>query len=155
MFLDLKVASINYQSKIMTGKTKFNFDFLSFARIALSVSLATIIYSLVVWFQTGDAKYGVDYKGGHEILIAVENATTEQVRQALNTTAELQSAVVQKFESDSNEFSIRLAGDFVHTTELNEEISSALNAAGLRFEIKATEFIGPTVEFLLFFLLVQ
>ena len=128
----------------MATENKFNFNFLSFARLALVLSLAAILYSGFLWFQLGDSKYGVDYKGGHEILVKVPGATTGDLRKAIDTK-ELKSAVVQEFESGSSEFAIRLAGEFANSTELKDKITASLVAANLKPEILSTNFIGPTV----------
>ena len=52
--------------EILSKKTEI--DFMGMRFLWLTVSLAMIAASLYLWFSTGDEKFGVDFRGGTEIV---------------------------------------------------------------------------------------
>ena len=53
--------------RIFTPKKTINF--LSHSKVAAVFSTLLLIVSLAVWFVKKDDKYGIDYKGGYEIIV--------------------------------------------------------------------------------------
>ncbi len=124
--------------------TNLNFNFLSKAKYAIAFSMILIVYSVYLWVQMGDSKYGVDYTGGNEFIISAPKADTEAIRQGLKK-AEIDGAVVQEFEKGSGEFSIRLSGDFQETKVLQDKILASLQSVEADAKILSANFVGPTV----------
>lgn len=131
-----------------------NFAFLKYRTVAVVLSTLLNIGGLLLWFSMGDAKYGVEFRGGTEVLVNFTTPTTiDEVRGAFRD-AELSEAIVQEFEKGSNKFSIRLktkeAGEIQDSAK-----ASALDATAIEkvltalpnrsFEKLKQEFVGPTI----------
>ncbi len=120
-----------------------NINFLSKAPIAITISVLLIIGSFYLWFSKGESKYGVDYKGGTEVIVAF---TEETSAQAIRDTLEkggVSSALVQSFEKGSNQFSVKVSGS---DDTAKAGIASALKAGfSDKFKIERTDVVGPTI----------
>jgi preprotein translocase subunit SecF len=127
--------------KILPENT--NIDFLSKAPIALIFSVLAIAASIYIWFVKGEAKYGVDYKGGTEIVVAItEGGSSELIREALDK-AGVEGATVQSFEKGSNQFSIKASGS---DEGAKANIERTLKATfGDKYKIERTDVVGPTI----------
>ena len=134
--------------------TKTNIDFLGKAPIAFLFSGLLLAASMYLWFSKGAEKYGIDYAGGHEIILSVgEGSSTGDIRAALKKGG-ISSAIVQSFEIGSNEYSIRLPAE-VASDDGDESVSTEATKSGITealkdnlgttFEITATEYVGPTI----------
>lgn len=121
-----------------------NIDFLSKAKYAIAFSLLLIIGSFYIWFQQGEAKYGIDYTGGNEFIISAPAAKIEGLRSSLKK-ASLEDAIVQEFEKGSGEFSIRLSGDFQEANSLKEKILNSIKSEDATATVISANFVGPTV----------
>ena len=126
-----------------------NFDFMGKAKAAMFISLLCVLGSVYVWFDKGDAKYGVDYKGGHEILVKVTaEANSETIREALSKGG-IADALVQSFEVGSQEYSIRTGGLGTADTDskvVRGKVDDSLKAAFAdKYEVLKADFVGPTV----------
>lgn len=145
-----------------------NFDFLGKRKIFFTFSIILMGISLYVWFSKGTAKYGIDFLGGHELVIELAQPTSvESVRSALEAHG-IDGASVKNYHSDKVRFSIRLQGvssnsasssaadgsadtedDAVKKSEssrVQTAVKEALKAAGQsNVTIVSAEFIGPTV----------
>lgn len=129
--------------EIISAKTKF--DFLGKGKYAMLLSAIVIAFSVYLWVNTGEAKYGVDYKGGHEIIVQFsKKVATADVRNAVKKNG-IESAIVQEFEAGSSEFSVRLPGEFEGAKEIRDKISTAFRSLDNSAKILATNFIGPTI----------
>ena len=125
--------------------TNTNINFFKRSGLAFFFSFLIIAAGVYKWIETGDDKYGVDFKGGHEIIVAVDTALNSgKIRDALDKGG-LNGAVVQSFESNAGQYSIRLSGDFQSSDEVKGKITSALKDSGSKLEILATNFVGPTI----------
>lgn len=126
--------------ELIRSGTKF--DFLGKRYIFIAISLALVGLALQQWFSLGDSKYGVDYRGGAEIVVKIrEQKSSEPVRAAINK-AGLSEAIVQSFEPGSDEYSIRL-GEPERAKEL---VMGALKADfGDKVELLRTDIVGPTI----------
>jgi len=123
-----------------------NINFLGLAKFAFMISLLLISGSIYVWFSQGEDKYGIDYKGGHSILVAApEEANSDAIRMALAAEG-MTGAIVQSFEIGSDEYSIRLPGDVQDASIIRRNVTSAMQELyGEEFQILQTDFVGPTI----------
>jgi len=145
-----------------------NFDFLGKKKIFFTFSLILMGISFYVWFSKGTAKYGIDFLGGHELVIELAQPIgVESVRTALETHG-IEGASVKNYHSEKVRFSIRLQGvpndsaesgsaaatgdaegDAVKKSEssrVQTAVKEALTAAGKsNVTIVSAEFIGTTV----------
>ena len=129
--------------EFISSTTKFNF--LGKAPFAIAFSLLTVIGSIYLWVNLGSAKYGVDFVGGHELVVHLENATSESVRAALEKT-DLPEVSVQSFELQTSDFAIRMGGEASETEKVRQTVDTALKATfGEKAEIRKTDFVGPTI----------
>lgn len=121
-----------------------NFDFLGKRVWCFLFSTLLIAASIYVWFDRGDSKYGIDFKGGNEILVRIDEVqSADAVRVALEKGG-VREPLVQAFEVGSNEYSIRISD--VGANEAREQISGAIKATfGDTFEILQTDYVGPTI----------
>ncbi len=125
-----------------------NIDFMRFRCIAALISLTLISFSLYLWFSKGDSKYGVDYRGGHEVVVKIGGeAEADNIRSAL-TKDGFEDAIVQSFEQGSSQYSIRV-GDLPglgDTKAVRDKIEAVLKAAfSDQVEILKTDYVGPTI----------
>lgn len=132
---------------------KFNFNFIGKWPIAVTISVLLCAASIWVWFAQGETKYGVDFRGGHEIVVEVtEGGSAEAIRKALEAKG-INDAIVQSFEIGSNQYSIRLGGEKVEGTSevdnakiVRSNVQGALTEAfSDKFQILKTDYVGPTV----------
>lgn len=127
-----------------------NFDFFSKRWFAYVFSLILVGGSIALWIQKGNGKYGVDYKGGHELVVKIEGVIdSEKIRVALRSSG-IENAVVQSFEAASGEYSIRLGGsddESVDNAKLVRESVDAALKKGFegKYSILKTDYVGPTV----------
>lgn len=127
--------------KLIPENTKI--DFLGKAKFAFAFSIIAVVGSIYIWIAKGESKYGVDYKGGTEVVVAMTDAVESQaVRDALSKGG-VESASVQSFEMGSNEYSIKVSGS---DEAARKEIENALKTAfGDKFTIERTDVVGPTI----------
>lgn len=126
---------------------KLNFDFIGKRYIAFTISIAFIVLAVFIWNKRGVEKYGIDYVGGHEIVIKIdsnENANVKSLRASLKKSG-IKNFVVQAFESESQEFSIKLPGSDIGSGEIKTEISNVLNKNFKNVTVLKTDFVGPTI----------
>lgn len=121
-------------------------DFLGKFPIAVFFSLCTIAFSIYLFVQGGEAKYGVDFTGGHEFLVRLaEHADSEALRTKLGEAGH-EGAVVQGFEAGTNQYLVRLESAQGESEALKANILSLVKANfGDQSEILREDFVGPTV----------
>jgi len=129
--------------EIVSSKT--NFDFIGKRYFAFLLSALLIAGSAYVWFDKGDAKFSIDYSGGHEVVVKLpEGSSTDDVRVALKK-AGVEGAIVQAFEAASFEYSIRFASD-MKSKEIVDMVKSALVPQFKdQVEVIKQDFVGPTI----------
>ena len=123
---------------------KLNVDFLAKGRYAIVLSLLLIAGSIYVWVSKGESKYGLDYRGGNEFIVALKGGkTSEDLRKVLE--AALPGVTVQAFEASEGLFAVR-SGDMGDSkaTKLKFESTMQTSFAG-DFEIKRSQYVGPTI----------
>lgn len=116
-------------------------DFLGKRHIAIFFSLCLVALAFYKWVSMGESKYGVDYRGGTEMVVRIKEAIDPQVLRDALQKGGIENAVVQSFEIGSHEYSIRLSGEGV-----KGQVEAALKAAIQdKFEVLQTDVVGPTM----------
>lgn len=129
--------------QIIPHGTKINF--LSKTKAAFLLSFCCIAYSLYVFFSLGDAKYGIDFSGGHEIIVEAPGKSSDDIRTALHKSG-IENAIVQSFEEGSKQYSVRLGSDLGDAKTVREKFLNALKAHSIEDStIIKTDYVGPTV----------
>lgn len=130
----------------MTGRKIPNYNFLGVAPIAFCVSLLLVAGSVYLFIKGGDAKYGVDFTGGHEFLVRLENhSDAEAIRSKLNGLG-FENAIVQAFELGTEQFLIRLEGDQSQSDIFKQRILSFVKENfGANSSLDRSDFVGPAV----------
>jgi len=121
-----------------------NINFLRMRFIAIPISLFLIVGSFYLWFSLGESKYGIDYLGGHEVVVKVEGeASSELIRNQLQSSG-LQP-IVQAFEAESGEYSVRITSDEDSDMVRRSILSSLTEIYPDDVEIIKADFVGPTI----------
>lgn len=125
--------------------TKHNFDFIAKGKFFLIFSAACLVFSLYMWFSTGDEKFGTDYSGGTEIVVKINQETNAQDLSKFLENAGLQNALVQAFKDSDGEYLIKVKGS-ADGKLVKDEVSQALktNFAD-KYSIIRSDFVGPTI----------
>lgn len=126
-------------------------DFIKLFPYALVVSVTLIGISLVTWFDRGEGKFGIDYVGGHELIVSFNSPTDVEKLRAEFERGGLPNALIQAFEAESGDYSIRVAARTEGNTaaeisEVQGEIRRVLDQsfAG-QYEVLQADFVGPTI----------
>lgn len=125
--------------------SKINIDFMKMRYVCAAASLLLICYCFFVWFQKGDAKYGVDFLGGTDLVVKFDKQIDiGEIRKVL-AEAGISGAIVQAFEGGTQDFSIRLKSDKGAETgkKLREVLSKGIESA--KFEVLREDFVGPII----------
>lgn len=125
-------------------KRKTAIPFMKYRFVFAAISLVMTLAAIFVWVSSGESKYGIDFLGGVEVIVKfTEPATAGEIRDVLQK-AGFASATVQGFESDANEFSIRLKAD--NNAQASKGIISALESLGKgKLEVLKEDFVGPII----------
>ena len=120
-------------------------NFLSKAKYFAVLSVLAIIGSLVIWFMKEDSKYGIDFLGGHELIVGFDKSIgAEEVRSLFSE----KKALVQSFEATSNQFSLSFESD-QEGKKIRDEVETVLSDYAVKTKNQGTivkaDFVGPTV----------
>ena len=135
--------------RIFTPKKTINF--LSHSKVAAVFSTLLLIVSLAVWVVKKDDKYGIDYKGGYEIIVKFngDDVNGQDIRNSLSKIG-FDEAIVQAF-NNSNEFVLRLSDREKNTEVLKSSLRDTFNENIFKgdkkkddFEILKIDYVGPT-----------
>jgi len=119
-------------------------NFLGKRYIAFLLSSLLIAFSAYQWFQLGESKYGIDYLGGHELVVKIEQDASSGDLRGVMQQAGI-DAVVQSFESQNSEYSLRLSSD-ESSDKVKADISAALDLKYEgKYQILKADFVGPTI----------
>lgn len=125
-------------------KPKGQLDFVGKRKIALTVSAAMVLLSLLIFLFKG-INYGIDFAGGMVIEVKFKDPVPlDQVREALEEGG-MAGAVLQPF-GERNEILIKTKA----TPEALEAIKNTVSASlaqkvSTAFEIRRVELVGPKV----------
>ncbi|MBN1828548.1 MAG: protein translocase subunit SecF [Deltaproteobacteria bacterium] len=123
-----------------------NIDFVGKTKIAVAVSAAMIIVSILSLIFHGGLNLGIDFAGGTLVQIKFQKQrNVEEIRTVL-TSVQLEGSQIQKFGSDQ-EFLIKTERSSEELEGLSETISKAMTAAfgPDSFEMRRVEVVGPKV----------
>jgi preprotein translocase subunit SecF len=130
-------------------KPDVNINFVGRRKIAYGLSLIMIFASIVSLIAHGGPKYGIDFAGGAEILVQLDQPVSiEQVKSALADTG-LEGFAVQEYGKGlGDQYRILVAADQSPSTDLATKIKEGLNAGtGAKVDEKSLSFemVGPQV----------
>lgn len=119
-------------------------DFMSKRRIAVVVSLALAIISLISIFTQG-FKLGIDFTGGTVIEVQyAKSANLDQVRKSLELGG-FHGAIVQHFGT-TQDVLIRIPlSKETSNAQISNKVISSLTNAGESVKLRRVEFVGPQV----------
>ena len=128
-------------------KPGINIDFIGKRKIALTLSLAVILTTIILLIWRGGPNYGVDFSGG--ILIQVkleEKQSPSDIRKALEAI-QLQDSIIQEFgEEGQFEYLIRVRSTEIQLAGLDESVKQALiSHFNKGADIRRVEMVGPKV----------
>jgi preprotein translocase subunit SecF len=134
--------------ELISSKARINF--MGMRYVFFLVSLSIIAFSFFVWFSTGSEKYSVDFVGGTDVVVKFQQPIRiADVRKAL-IAGGIDGAIVQSFEEDTAEFSIRMKAN--QELDTGKRIQDALRAhvkgadeQGISFELLQQDFVGPII----------
>ena len=117
-----------------------NWHFMRIRKICAAVSMVLVLGSVVLLFTNG-LQYGLDFIGGNLLEIS-SDSPPQAVRDVLKT-AGFTEAKVQQF-GDKQTLLIRLPGGEQQGSTANTVVT-ALNSAGITFELLRQEYVGGQV----------
>jgi preprotein translocase subunit SecF len=125
---------------------KIKIDFIGKAYFAGVISVLLIAISVYLWISQGEQKYGIDYRGGHNFVVAIsDQANSEVIRSALRQQG-LEGAIVQSFDLIGKEYSIRFAADERASSQVKESLLAALEEVyPSKIEVLQSDYVGPTI----------
>jgi preprotein translocase SecF subunit len=151
-----------------------NFDFLGKQRIFFAISLLLMMAAVGVWFQKGESKFGIDFVGGHELVVEIpaaaqkEKVSVEKLLTIFESSG-MKGLTIKGYGSANSQYSVRLQGledtnksepqtlpsdvslgnDGLAKTESSRvqlAVTEVLKKAGfVDSKVVSAEFIGPTV----------
>lgn len=125
--------------------SKYNLNFVSKFPLAVAFSLVLVAGSIGLFVSKG-LNYGVDFRGGAEIMLAFEEELAlKDLRKALEDN-NFDSSTVQRIgPEEDNEFLIKVASAEENLNKVTEEITdmAVKNFADLGPEILKTDIVGP------------
>lgn len=125
--------------------TKYNFNFVSKFPLAVFVSAALVIGSIVL-FATKGLNYGVDFRGGAEIQVKFGNKLNlSDLRTSLKKAGFSSSSVQSMGEDADNEYMIKVAAKEKNLNAVTEAITKMLatDFASIKPDIQKTDIVGP------------
>ncbi len=125
-------------------RIKNDIPFMSYGRLTTAISLITFILA-VYFLAVRGLNLGVDFTGGTMMEVSYpQTANIEQIRSAVQSVG-LSDVTVQNFGT-SRDVLIRLpVKEGLTTSQLSEEVFSALKQADSSVVLNRVEFVGPQV----------
>jgi preprotein translocase subunit SecF len=130
-------------------KPDVNIDFVGRRKIAYALSCIMILASIVSLIAHGGPKYGIDFAGGAEVLVQLEEPVgIEKVKAAL-TGIGIQGATVQVYgEGKGDNYRILVPADQTEASDLATAIKNGLeDGTGVNVDKESYSFemVGPQV----------
>jgi preprotein translocase subunit SecF len=129
-------------------KPDINIDFIGRRNLALLLSGALILLTIVLLIIRGGPNYGVDFAGGILIQVRFNQPTTPgHIRGALSEIA-LEDSMIQEFgEKGASEYLIRVNKSDVDLSHLSREVERSLSAVfgEQNVEVRRVEMVGPKI----------
>lgn len=128
-------------------KKETHFDFMGKRNLFIWISVASIIFSFIV-FLTQGLKFGIDFAGGTEIRVKfLKPIDSARIRKLL-TDAEYRDSSVQHFgKEESGEYLVRLEGSGGNFQSVTEKLVSLFSTAVGQgnVQVEKVEIVGPRV----------
>ncbi|RJR35156.1 MAG: protein translocase subunit SecF [Desulfobacteraceae bacterium] len=128
-------------------KPGINLNIVGKRYIALGISAAAILITVLLLVWRGGPNYGVDFAGGIVIQVKLEkHHSPAELRQALEPV-QLGDSIIQEFgEKENSEYLIRVSKPDVQLAGLEEKVKGALSShLGEGVELRRLEMVGPQV----------
>ena len=129
-------------------KTDININFIGQRKIALLLSGALILLTIILLLFRGGPNYGVDFAGGIVIQVRFHHQVTPgEIRESLRSIS-LQDSIVQSFgEKGKSEYLIRVNKTDIDLSGLSSEVKKTLNSmfGEANVEVRRVEMVGPKV----------
>ena len=129
-------------------KPDTHFDFVGKMRIAVLISAAAVLISLVSIIAHGGPNWGIDFAGGTVIQVKFQkDVPIDRIRASLDAV-NLSEVTIQQFGArDEHEYLIRTAESTEDLKGLSGRIEDSLAAAFGKdgFEVRRVEVVGPKV----------
>ncbi len=123
-----------------------HFDFLKYRYYWIGLSCLLALMTVYLWVTTGDEKFGVDFRGGTELVVRFEKPISiAEIRNGFDSGG-LRDSIVQAFENGSSDFSIRLSGN-EGSAEGKKKVDDILKSVsgGASFQVLKEDFVGPVI----------
>lgn len=128
--------------------SKKNINFLGQKHIAICLSLLLVGFAAYQWVAGGPGKYGIDFVGGTEVVVRVDEASSAEALTSVIEKAGVPGVSVQAFEFGSSEFSVK-AGEQpgMDHKDLAEKMTKAVKAAYPdKVEILKVDSVGAVIS---------
>ncbi len=130
-------------------KPDVNIDFVGRRKIAYVVSCVMLLACIVSLIAHGGPKYGIDFAGGAEALVQLDQPVgIEKVKAALSQSG-IQGATVQSYgQGKGDEYRVLVPADQAEAADLATTVKSALESGtGATVDDKSFSFemVGPQV----------
>jgi len=129
-------------------KPDININFIGQRKIALLLSGALILLTILLLLFRGGPNYGVDFAGGILIQVRFNSPVTPgEIREALKPIG-MQDSIVQAFgEKGKSEYLIRVSKTDIDLSGLSNEVKKSLNNmfGEANVEVRRVEMVGPKV----------
>ena len=130
--------------EVISKSTHFNF--LKYRYYWIGVSWLLTLMTVYLWVTTGDEKFGVDFRGGTEVVVRFNKpVSVGDIRSGFDNGG-VKDSIVQAFENGASDFSIRLSGD-ESTGEGKAKVEGILKtvAGDAGYTILKEDFVGPVI----------
>jgi len=123
-------------------------DFLGKRYIALCISALLLAFSGYLWVTKGESKYGIDFKGGTEIVVRLSESSTATELKNIVEKAGIPEVTVQSFEFGSSEYSVKVGEQLgMDHKALADKVTNAIKEAHPdKVEILKIDSVGATIS---------
>ena len=123
-----------------------NIDFIGRRHLLVLFSLILTGLSIYLWVERGDAKFGVDFRGGYEYVVRFSgDVELQKIRDRLHEGG-FGEALVQGFENGKREYSIRLKAEGKKVEDTTQKVKAELaKVDGVGFELLKEDYVGPII----------
>ena len=119
------------------------FDFMKYRFFWLSISLLQVLVCVYIWMQTGMQKYSIDFLGGTDLVLKFNQPIDAGEIRGNLEKAGINGVIVQQFDNNSSEYSIRFKG--TSESNLTKKILESLNTIGGGNTVLKNDFVGPII----------
>jgi preprotein translocase subunit SecF len=121
-----------------------NIDFLKISRPFVWLSTGFVVLSIVLFFTKG-LNYGIDFTGGAEVIVEVQDWDTAKLRGALAAGGLEEASVIRVEDAKRNEFLIKTQAHPEETknvgTQVNQSLETALPQG--EYQVLKVDVVGP------------